>query len=159
MDTKLAKNIQTYIELVYSEKSDMNIIQDLGERKKMACEKSKLDYNSDAIQSIVNMKDLIVNEQIFEFLRTQNSNDYVLLISDQHLFWELMQRNAKPMAESGDAELKDCDLKLKISEKCEPLLDRIKARYKSIFIGEAEQKVAENKMKTAEQRLKGKKST
>lgn len=159
MDTKLTKNIQQYIELVYSERSELNSIQDLEERKRKACEKAKLDPAEASIQDIMHMKDKMVSEQIFEYLRQQNSNEFILLISDQHLFWELMQRNMKPLAEGGEDELKDLDLKTKISEKSEGLLARIDARYKKIFKGDAEQSVATKVIqKTPEQRLKGKKS-
>lgn len=160
MDTKLSKNIQSYIELVYSEKSELNIIQDLEERKRTACQKAKLDPSSEAMQSVIRMQDKTVNDQIFEYLRQNNSNEFILLISDQHLFWELMQRNAKPMAEGIDAELKDLDLKTKISEKAEQLLERIVLRRKKIFKGEEEDKMAEDKIRilSPEQRLKQRKS-
>ena len=54
--TKLTKNVQTYIELVYSEKSELNHIADLEERKKTACEKAKLDYEDAKTQDIIHMK-------------------------------------------------------------------------------------------------------
>jgi len=161
MDAKLSKNIQSYIELVYSEKSELNIIADLEERKRTACQKAKLDPAAEDVKLILQMRDKTVNEQIFEYLRQQNSNEFILLISDQHLFWELMQRNAKPMAEGIDAELKDLDLKTKISEKAEQLLERIVLRRNKIFKGDAEDKMAEDKIRilSPEQRLKQRKST
>lgn len=160
MDTKVAKNIQTYIELVYSEKSELNSIQNLDERKKTACEKAKLNPNDEYVQSIINMKDMIVNEQIFEYLRQQNGNDFVLLISDQHLFWELQQRQMKRLVDDdSDSTLKDLELKTKISEKSEQLLERIEVRKRKIFSGNEEEKMATTKIRimTPEQRLRTKK--
>jgi hypothetical protein len=162
MDSKLQKNIQQYIQLVYSEKSELNSIADLEERKRQACEKAKLDYKQEAVQAIIHMKDLVVNEQIFEHLRIQNPNDFILLISDQHLFWEIMQRQMEPLvvSEDKDTVLKDLDLKTKMSEKAQDLLDRIKERIKVVFAGEGEQRIAEQKIRLMrpEDRLRDKKS-
>lgn len=160
MDTKLAKNIQQYIELVYSEKSDLNTIQDLDERKKTACEKAKLDHSSDVIQKMLKMQDKDTNEQIFDFLIANNREEFILYISDQHLFYELQKRQMKSMKDDdSDSELKDLDLKTKISEKSEQLLERIKVRRAKLFGGKDEQEAAAKvRMQRPEERLRNKKS-
>ena len=153
-------NIQQYIELVYSEKSELNVIQDLDERKKTACEKAKLDYAADATQAIIHMRNKEVNEQIFDFLIANNPEEFILYISDQHLFGELQKRQMKTMKdEDSDSELKDLELKTKISEKSEQLLERIKSRRAKLFGGKEEQEAAGKiRMLRPEERLKGKKS-
>jgi len=160
VNAKISKNIDQYIELVYSEKSELNNVQDLQERKKQACAKAKLNFNDEAVQLIVTMKDENVRSKIFDYLVSQNSNDFILLVSDQHLFWQLQQRLMEPLAKTTntDDDLKDLELKTKISEKSEDLLDRIKTRYRDLFKGEAEQEVAKFKIRLMrpEERLKKK---
>jgi hypothetical protein len=160
VNAKISKNIDQYIELVYSEKSDLNKIIDLQERKKQACAKAKLNFNDEAIQLIVNMKDEKVNIRIFEYLTTQNSNEFILLLSDQHLFLQMQQRLMEPLAQTAntDSDLKDLDLKTKISEKSESLLDRMTSRYLKIFKGSAEQDFATQKVRLMrpEERIKKK---
>jgi hypothetical protein len=159
-NAKISKNIEQYIELVYSEKSELNTVQDLQERKKQACAKAKLNFNDEAVQLIVTMKDEKVRAKIFDYLVSQNSNDFILLVSDQHLFWQMQQRLMEPLAQTTntDSDLKDLDLKTKISEKSESLLERIKMRYRSIFKGESEQEIGAQKIRLMrpEERLKKK---
>lgn len=136
METKIAKNISQYIELMYSEKSELNQIQDLEERKKTACAKAKLNYDDSAIQEMIHLKNKDVNEQIFNFTKQNNSNKYILLISNQHLFWEQMQQLMEPLKVAKDEDdnlLKDINLKNTISEKSESLLQRIDNLYKEIY--------------------------
>lgn len=157
---KISKNIEQYIELVYSEKSDLNKIVDLQERKKQACIKAKLNFNDESVQLIVNMKDEKVNPRIFDYLTSQNSNDFILLLSDQHLFLQMQQRLMEPLAQTQntDSDLKDLDLKTKISEKSESLLERMKLRYSKIFKGDHEQEFAIQKIRLMrpEERIKKK---
>ncbi len=148
--------IQNYIKLVYSEKSELNKILDLNDRKRMACDKVKLNF--DEIQDIIHMKNEKVNDAIFTFLRTQNSYEFILLISDQHLFSEIMQRQMKPLAEDSegkDTVMKDLELKTRMSKESELLLSRIKTHYRNIFLGEEEINDAELKLRLVkpEQRI------
>lgn len=161
MEIKLSKNIEQYIDLVYSEKSDLNQVQDLQERKKQACAKAKLDFNSESTQNIVHMKDKDVNTRIYDYLVKNNSNDFILLVSNQHLFWEMQQRLIEPLSKHDtDTDLKDLELKTKISEKSETLLERINQRYKAIFKGEEESEMAGQKIRLMrpEERLKQQKT-
>jgi hypothetical protein len=133
-NTKLGKNIEQYIHLVYSDKSELNRIQDLEERKKVACEKAKLKYDDNL--DMIHMKDDKVNEAIFDFLRKQTPNKFILLISNQHLFWEMQQKLMKPLKADDDDEescLKEVNLKNTISEKSDSLLERIEKLYKDVF--------------------------
>jgi hypothetical protein len=170
MDSKLQKNIQQYIQLVYSEKSELNIIENLEERKKKACEKAKLDYASEAVQKIIHIKDKEANTLIFEHCRTTCSNEFYLYMADQHLFWEqtqILMEPLKKITEDGKTEeideeamMKRTNLKDTISRNCEKLLERLNTRRLSIFKGEAESKMAAEKIRSLrpEQRLKKNKS-
>lgn len=157
---KLDPKIQNYIKLVYSEKSDLNFILDLDERKKEACKKSKLDPEDEKVKKIIAMKDEKVNQHIFEYLSTNNSSEFTLLMADHHLFNEIMHRQLIPLKESddGDVVLKDLELKTKMSLQAETLLHRIKERRRSVFKGEKEQHMADEKirMMRPEERLKEK---
>lgn len=154
--TKVNKNIEQYIDLVYSQKSVLNNIPDLDERKKVACERVKLDYASESVQDILNMKNQDVNDLIFHHLCSKNPNDYILLIADEHLFSGMMKRLMKPLTDDEDEINKDLDLKTKMSEKAKGLLERINERRLLIFMGESESKMAEEKIRIMrpEDRLK-----
>jgi hypothetical protein len=168
MDTKIGKNIDQYIQLVYSEKSEFNQIPDLEERKKSACIKAKLDYQSESVQKIIHLKDNKVNQMIFDFCRTQFPNEFILLISKEHLFWEQMQLLMEPLkkvTEDGatlevddEAMLKRINLKNTISEKSDKLLESITELRSKLFTGEKEQHMAQEKMRIMrpEERLKKK---
>lgn len=168
MDTKIQKNIDQYIALVYSEKSEFNQIPDLEERKKKACQKAKLDYQAEHIQRIIHLRDEKVNELIFNFCRNQFPNEFILLISKEHLFWEQMQLLMEPLkkvTEEGttlevddEAMLKRINLKNTISEKSDKLLESIMELRKKLFTGEEEQHMAQEKIRIMrpEERLKKK---
>lgn len=150
--TKLTKNVQQYIELVYSEKSRLNEIADLDDRKVEACRVAKMDEKSPESKAIMDMVNEDVNEQIIQYIITQNSSDFALLISDQHLFNKQVKMIMDPNTE--------ILLQNKLSEQSDKLLVRIKARMQSLFQGNSEVRVAGQKIRTMrpEDRLKIQKS-
>lgn len=159
--TKLAKNVQQYIELVYSEKSDLNHIADLEERKKVACDKVKLDYSAEKTKEIIHLKNEDVNTAIFEYLRKKGSNKYILLLANQQLYWEQMQKLMEPLkGTDDDSSLKEVNLKNTISEKSEHLLERIEKLYLQIFKEQAVIEIASGRIRAQrpEERLKMQKS-
>lgn len=159
--TKLAKNVQQYIDLVYSEKSPLNHIGDLEERKKTAAAKANLDYNDPKTKEILHLQNEDVNIAIFEHLRRKASNKYILLLANQQLYWEQMQKLMQPLkGTDDDSSLKEVNLKNTISEKSEQLLERIEKLYLQIFKDQAIIDVASEKirMKRPEERLKVQKS-
>jgi hypothetical protein len=168
MDTKLAKNVQKYIELVYSEKSDLNAIPNLEERKKKACDQAGLKYEESQVQNIIHMKNNDVNAMIFEFCESQNSNEFMLYISNQHFFWEQMQLLMEPLkkiSEEGktleiddEAMMKRTNMKNTVSKNCKELLERINEGRMLIYKGEEEADKASEKIRIMrpEERLKKK---
>jgi hypothetical protein len=164
MDTK----IQNYIRLVYSDKSDLNDITNLEDRKKQACERAKLPYDDEKTQEIVHMKNKDVNTAIFNFCAEQCPYEFNLLISKEHLFLEQMQMLMEPLKKTTDdgktiedvdeeRMMKRINLKNTISEKSETLLISINELRTKIWKGTVEQKVAEAKIKSQrmEDRLNG----
>lgn len=151
--TKLTKNVQQYIELVYSEKSQLNELADLSDRKIEACRIAKMNEDSPESKAIMNMENEEVNEHIFQYIITQNSSDFALLISDQHLFTHQLKMIIDPKTE--------ILLSNKLSEQSDKLLVRIKARMQSLFQGNNEVKIAAQKMRVMrpEDRLKVQKKT
>lgn len=145
---QITKSIEQYIQLVYSHKSELKTVLDFNEKRKLACVKAKLDFDAEHIQKIINLEDPVVFEAIFEFLITQNPNDYVLLTSDQHLFWQIQKEQMKPL----DTDMKNLDLKNKISEKSDELLTRIKNRAQAVFGEEQEVSMSMEKIRLSAKR-------
>lgn len=161
--------IKKYIELVYSQDSELSKIEDLNQRKKTAIEKVNANITTPDVQDVIHLRNKNINEMIFSFMKENNSNKYALLNSRRQLFWELQERLMKPLTSSYKANDKDVDiddeallksvnLKTTISDKAEVLLEGIDRLYKQIFIGEEEIEMATTMMKiiTPEQRLKKK---
>lgn len=154
--TKVAK----YIELVYSEESELNAIADIEERKKKACEKVGLDYDAAHVQDIVNIRNDEVNDLIYERL-TQNSLEYILWVSDTQLFLNIQKDQMKPIDDQdADTKLKDIELRAKISVHSSQLLERINERGRRLFKGSKEEEMAQQKVRyiKPEERLKNRKS-
>lgn len=152
---KLPKNIQKYIDLVYSQKSKLNSIPNLDERKRAACEQLNIDIKEDWVQNLIQMKDLQANEQIHYFLITQNSPEYVLYNADEHLYFELIKRIMEPLKADDD---KDMSYKTKASADASSILVRLQERALKIWKGDAEVEMATQRMRMMrpEERLKQK---
>lgn len=156
---KSKEKILKYIEAMYTQDSQLNQIMDLEQRKKSACEKAGLNPNDKWVQDMMALKSTDANEKIneliFRFITTQNSNRYIALISNQQLFWKMQH---KLMVDyNDDDELKDLDMQTKLSEKSDQLLDRIEEQMKKIFVDKAEIEMAELKIRSmlpAESRVK-----
>lgn len=155
--------IKAYIRLMYSKDSELNAISLLEERKKKACEKSGLEY--DKSQHIIHLQDEPTNKAIFEFLNSENPNEFIKLMADQQLFWEMQQIQMEPLDRGtgktkidDETALKNMNLKTTISAKSEELLQRIKKMYDHIYKGDAEKDMAAEviRMKRPEERIKKK---
>lgn len=159
MDSKLKKNIDQYIQLVYAEKSPLSNIINLNERKSAACKKLGLDPASPEIKKIIDLQDETYRDLIIDYMCKNESNEVMDLMSNQHLFLEIQILKMTPLnTENADEEkiLKAVNLKTTMSEKSEELLSRINASYLKIFKGQAEIAAAKKKVNwtTLEQRIK-----
>lgn len=151
-------DITKYIELLYSEKSTLNEIQDLSERKKEAAKKAGMDPEAKATQEIMTLKNASVNQKIFDYLTRTQSNNFIALMSDQQLFWEIQFDKMTP-SESTEAKdrLKDMKIKTAMSKEVRELLDRINYLYREVFRYDDEIQMGAKiiRMRTPEQRIKG----
>lgn len=157
--SKLQKNIQQYIELMYSEQSELSTIVDLSEKQRTACQRAKLDFDSEEVQKLVLLTDTKFRDQVFEYICSNNSLEYSLTMSDLHLLHNMQRKLIEPL---DDADEKSINLRNQMSEKADALLARITTRIQRIFRGKEETKLAMEKMRTQrpqrpEQRLRDKK--
>ena len=160
--------IKKYIELVYSQESELNKIENLADKKKTAMEKVGIDPKSDVAQSIMLLKNKDVTPKILAYMEANNSNKCALLNSRRQLFWELQERLMKPLTSSyknGETEievddealLKAVNLKTTISDKAEELIKGIERLQSEIYIGKEETEAADMKrLGRLEDRIKNK---
>lgn len=146
------KKTLKYISLLYSKDSELNKISSLDERKKEACKKAGLDYAKS--QDIINLKDKKINREIFDFLSSENPNEYVMLISDQQLFWEMQHIKMEPLDRGtgsnlldDESILKSINLKNTVSAKSEELLERINRTYEKIYNHKDEIEMAKQQLR------------
>lgn len=147
-----------YIALMYDQKSDLNKIEDLEERKRAACKKAGLEYNEKTVQEIVHLKNEEVNELIDYYHIQNNSNKYRFLCSQQQLFNYAQRIISDPINTTDQEEIqKEMKMRTSLSNECDAILDRIDKLYPEIYVTTDVIEMAENNLKkilTAEQRLK-----
>jgi len=120
--------IQKYIELVYSQTSLQQKIEDLNERKIEAAKKAKLNPDDLETKKIMSLKNEKVRKAIVDYITKNNSSRFIKLIADQQLFWSMQEKLMKPLEDDDDgAKL------MSISEKSQDLLERIEKNYKALF--------------------------
>ena len=150
------EKIDRYIKLMYSQGSKLNHIQDLEERKMKAAKQAGWTDIDETITEIMQMKDATVNKKIFNFLCKNNSNRYVKLVSDQQLYWSMMQKNM----ELQGTDHQNLSAANKLSGECEDLLKRIESTYAELFLEKEVVMIAEKQVKamTFEERMMAKKN-
>lgn len=151
-------NIQQYIELVYSEKSPLSNIMNLHEKKIAACRKVGMSPDTQQAKRIMNLEDEKTREQIIDYMCQNESNEFMNLMSDQQLFWDIQEHKMKPLVSTDDDEkmAKAMNLRNTMSVNSKELLLRINESYKIIFKGPQEISAAKKKVNwlTLEQRIK-----
>lgn len=163
-DLEIVKNYQNkdktklieFIQLMYSQKSELNKINNLDDRREAACKKVKIDYNNPYFKSIIEGDDQEFNDLVFHFHVTQSSLKYHSLCTDLQLFWRIQKVINDPIDEDKDIEtvLKK---RSELSDLSQQLRIRVDALKSEIFatndiIEHAERKIRE--MLTPEKRLK-----
>ena len=156
---KSKESIGTYLELMYKQKSSLNKIQNLEERKLEACAKAKLDPKDADVVSIMEMKHEEVNEVIQQYLVSQNSNRFHLLCSSQQLFWNMQRVLNKPLDITMDEDELEKKMKSRtaMEKEAETLMTRIDNLYSEVFATDDVVENAQNnvrKMISLEQRLR-----
>jgi len=144
-----------YIELVYSMDSPLNSIEDLLHRKKRAAVRAGYVEGEQRALDIMDMKIETVNQKIFIFLKKQSSNKFMKLISDQQLYYKMMEKVL--FLQEGEDE-SGLTKAAKLSREADEVMKRINVLYNEIFRSQPElMKVAERnvtKMLAPEARIK-----
>jgi hypothetical protein len=145
MELKNSTKLKKYLQSMYSQESELNHIQDLETRKKKACAIAGMPWDDEATQDIVSLKNEEVNDVIFDFLTRENPLEYVQLITDQQLFYDLQK---KKLLGDPKAHL--------LAKQADEMLPRIKAAYQAIYKEKEIMDIAEKKIRrmTPEQRIK-----
>lgn len=107
--------ILKYIPLIYGVESNLNKIEDLVERKKIAAEQCGIEVpeNTEELRKV-----------IIEFLRLQHHNKFALLVSKEELLTECLDVLREPLVISKDDEkrLKNVKLKGDVNALCDKLV-------------------------------------
>jgi hypothetical protein len=165
-DSEIAKScvrkdrikILAYIELMYDQKSELNKIQDLQERKEAAMVMAKLSPQDEEMKQIMAMKNEEVNELIFHYLTFyQNNIRYQKYCSDLQFLWYMMNQLMKPFdAPDGDNE-RQIKTRALMSMECDNLIARLEHAKSDIWGTDDVKAMAEHKVKamlSPEKRLK-----
>lgn len=164
-DTEIAKSLErkdrnkilTYIELMYDQKSELNKIPDLKERKDTAMSMAKLNPHDDEMKEIMDIKNDQVNELIFYYLSFhQNNIRYQKYCSDLQFLWYMMAEMMKPIDEKIEIE-KQIKTRALMSLECDNLIARLEHAKSDIWGTDDVKAMAEHKVKamlSPEKRLK-----
>lgn len=121
--------ILKYIPLIYGADSNLNKIEDLIERKKIAAEQCGIDVpeNTEELRKV-----------IIEFLRMQHHNKFSLLISKEELLIECLDVMREPLLSSKDDDkrLKNVKLKGDVNELCGKLVTETERLRVDVFTEE-----------------------
>lgn len=126
---------KTYIELVYGLDSPLNAIEDLLHRKKKAAHKAGYLEGDQRAIDIMEMRIETVNQKIFTFLKKQSSNRFMKLISDQQLYYKMMERVMFLQDGEDEAGLTKA---AKLSREADEVMTRISSLYNEIFRSQPE---------------------
>jgi hypothetical protein len=117
--------IFSYIEALYSEKSPLNQIDNLDERKLEACQVAKLNPEDEDVKAIMAIKHKEVLELIFYYIEVcQNNNTYYSLITRQQLYSNI-QREIMTCT--------DIDKSIKLSKESDTIRDLVKKDYSELY--------------------------
>lgn len=153
---KQENEIELYIQYVYSKDSEFNKLDDLSERKERAALKAGLDIKDPEVIKIIELRNEKVRVQIINYLQKTQPNEFLKLMADQQLFFNLQQQLLKPFDDDTDTSKL-----MQISSQSEELLERMERVRKKVYrepelVEEAEKKV---RVMTPEMRLKEQKNS
>lgn len=152
--SKFKEKLLNYVEAMYSQKSDLNKIHDLDERKELACIRCGL--KSSDVQRLIDMEDDDFSEVIFYYHTANSSLKFMGLCTDHQLYWRIQKTINSPIPEGADVEnvlKKRADL----STISRDLAARIDMVHSEIFATKDVAEYAERairEMLTPEKRLK-----
>ena len=140
--------MKQYISLVYSRTSDLNKIEDLAERKKIAAEKCGIEVPENTPE---------MRREVIAYLRNQYHYKFSLLISKEELLTESFDVMLEPLivSKDDDKRLKNIKLKGDVNDLCSKLVSEIDTLRLTIFTEEYAEE--SKKVISVEERLKAKK--
>lgn len=138
--------IDKYIQLVYGKDSNLNKIENIDDRKKIAAEQCEIDVPD---------RDKI-GKQVIAFMRKQNHNRHSLLVTKEELYMESLEVLREPLMESKDDDkrLKNIKLKGDLNDLCNRLEEEIEKLRLSLYTEEYKEEA--KKVVSIEERLKNK---
>ncbi len=153
---KYKAKLLEFIELLYTKDSKLMAIEDLDDRRRQAAQLAGLDLGSEETKDIIDLQDEKVNDLIFHFMCTQNSNRFNNLINAQNLLWSYQKMLSKPFPENDDEAQKAVSFRSKLSDECDAQTERIDRLMAEIFPKEIKEKAESNirKLYSHEARLK-----
>jgi len=139
--------MKDYISLVYSRTSDLNKIEDLAERKKIAAEKCGIEVPENTPE---------MRKEIIAFLRDQYHYKFTLLMTKEELLTESLDIMLEPLVSTKDDDkrLKNIKLKGDVNDLCSKLVNEIDVLRLTIFTEEYAEE--SKKVISIEERLKAK---
>lgn len=143
--------MEQYMHLMYSKDSEFNKIDDLNERKERAALKAGLDIAQPEVKNIMDLKNEKFRIEVVNFLQKQQPNDFIKLLADQQLFFNMQQRLLRPLEDDDDTSKL-----MQISQQSEDLIERIERFKKKVYLQPEliEQAEAKIRIMTPEARLK-----
>lgn len=143
--------MEQYMHLMYSKDSEFNKIDDLNERKERAALKAGLDIAQPEVKNIMDLKNERFRIEVVNFLQKQQPNDFIKLLADQQLFFNMQQRLLRPLEDDDDTSKL-----MQISQQSEDLIERIERFKKKVYLQPEliEQAEAKIRIMTPEARLK-----
>lgn len=100
--SKFKEKLLNYVEAMYNQKSDLNKIHDLEERKEQACLRCGL--KSDDVRSIIDMEDDAFNEVVFYYHSINSSLKFMGLCTDYQLYWRIQKTINSEIKDKEDVE-------------------------------------------------------
>lgn len=144
---KMVGKTVKYLLFMYDKSSPLRKIEtDIQARKVKAAELSEFDLIQDAsyLQDLYSLKVEGLRLVLINFIRFQNSREWAALITNEELLWETLSGILRQGGEFRDGKqfLEAIDVKTKLSEKANKIMEQI-ANYESLlFAGDQNAKEA-----------------
>lgn len=146
-----AKTVAFVLYLYDMESPLRKAIPDITERKEEALDLAGIDPEHDRKEDLFMLQDEMVAECVYSFLKYQASMDFMLLNTNEQIFWQLNYNMIKePLNYKGDKELADImEKKAKNLRYAEEMLGNIHKIEDRIFKGDNAKEVIKKMNRTS----------
>lgn len=143
LDKKEGNRLFRYIILLHDKHSPViKNYPDLERRKKEAALLAgyTLEKHEQRLSEIYNHEDTLVAESIFKFLKYQDQKAFTLLAISEEVFWQAQEKLIEPLTNSKSDKdaLNAMEVKVKLIEKSDEILQKIEGYKNKIFGGDKE---------------------